>query len=285
MSEPTKLLDRGTFFEGPRWHEGNWWVSDFYTDGGRIVAVDPGGRVVREIALEQPSGLGWLPNGDLLAVSMSTHKIWRIAPGDDNAEPVLHADLAGHSRGESNDMTVDAQGRVWVDSFGYDLYAGERPVGAELWRVEPDGTLVTVADGLHFPNSIMVSAAGDRLVVAETIASRLTAFDVAADGTLSGRREWAKLHGAVPDGICLDAEGAIWSACPLTGRVLRVREGGEVTDVVAVDRRGAYACMLGGPDRTTLHVCTADASDPAATGPMRGAIEVCEVTVPGAGLP
>ena len=97
MSEPTKLLDRGTFFEGPRWHDGCWWVSDFYTDGGRIVAVDPGGAIVREIPLEQPSGLGWLPNGDLLAVSMSTHKIIRIAEG---ADPVAHADLAGHSRGE-----------------------------------------------------------------------------------------------------------------------------------------------------------------------------------------
>src|SRR5882757_9474774 len=168
MHEPTKLLDGGTFFEAPRWHDGCWWASDFYTDGGRIVAVDPEGAIVREIPLEQPSGLGWLPNGDLLAVSMSTHKIWRIAA---DAEPKVYADLADFSRGESNDMTVDAQGRVWVDSFGYDIYAGERPVGGELMRVDPDGTITAVADGLHFPNSIMVSAAGDQLVVAETIAS------------------------------------------------------------------------------------------------------------------
>jgi sugar lactone lactonase YvrE len=274
MAEPTKLLDRGTFFEGPRWHDGAWWVSDFYTDGGRIVAVDPSGAVVREIALEQPSGLGWLPNGDLLAVSMSTHKVWRIGADDADAEPVLHADLAGHSRGESNDMTVDAQGRVWVDSFGYDLYAGERPVGAELWRVEPDGTLVTVADGLHFPNSIMVSAAGDRLVVAETIASRLTAFDVAADGTLSGRRVYCQIAPTVPldevaddysnvsygpDGCTLDAEGCVWAGNSLGDWIGRFSPEGEVLARIDAPEDGmsTYAVQLGGPDGRTLLMCVA----------------------------
>ena len=121
--------------------------------------------------------------------------------------------------------------------------------------------------------------------VGETFAGRLSAWTIAEDGSLTDRRVWAQLEGAVPDGICLDADGAIWVACPISGRVLRVLEGGEVTDVVAIDRRGAYACMLGGADRRTLFICTADASDPAETGTMRGAIETIRVEVPGAGLP
>jgi sugar lactone lactonase YvrE len=274
MAEPTKLLDGGTFFEGPRWHDGAWWVSDFYTDGGRIVAVEPGGAIVREVSLPQPSGLGWLPDGDLLAVSMSDHKIWRIAPDDDGAAPVLHADLAGHSRGESNDMTVDAQGRVWVDSFGYDLYAGERPVGAKLWRVEPDGNVVAAADGLHFPNSIMVSADGSRLVVAETIASRLTAFDVAADGTLSGRRVYCQIAPTVPleeiaedysnvtygpDGCTLDAEGCVWAGNSLGNWIGRFSPAGEVLQRFDAPEAGmsVYAVQLGGADGRTLLMCVA----------------------------
>jgi sugar lactone lactonase YvrE len=271
MAEPTKLLDGGTFFEGPRWHDGAWWVSDFYTDGGRIVAVDPGGAIVREIPLEQPSGLGWLPDGDLLAVSMSTHKIMRIADG---AEPVPYADLAGHSRGESNDMTVDARGRVWVDSFGYDLYANERPVGAELFRVDPDGSVVAVADGLHFPNSIMVSADGGTLVVAETIASRLTAFDVAADGTLSDRRVYCQIAPTVPlaeiredytnvsygpDGCTLDAEGCVWAGNSLGNWIGRFSPAGEVLARIDAPEAGmaTYAVQLGGPDGRTLLMCVA----------------------------
>jgi sugar lactone lactonase YvrE len=271
MSEPTKLLDGGTFFEGPRWHDGCWWVSDFYTDGGRIVAVDPGGAIAREIPLEQPSGLGWLPDGDLLAVSMSTHKIWRIAEG---AEPVPYADLSGHSRGESNDMIVDAQGRVWVDSFGYDLYAGERPVGGELMRIDPDGSVVPVADGLHFPNSVMVSADGGTLVVAETIASRLTAFDVAADGTLSGRRVYCQIAPTVPlddiaadysnvsygpDGCTLDAEGCVWAGNSLGDWIGRFSPAGEVLQRIDAPAPGMaiYAVQLGGADGNTLLLCVA----------------------------
>jgi sugar lactone lactonase YvrE len=229
---------------------------------------------VREISLAQPSGLGWLPDGDLLAVSMSDHKIWRIAPDDDGAAPVLHADLTGHSRGESNDMTVDAQGRVWVDSFGYDLYAGERPVGAKLWRVEPDGNVVAAADGLHFPNSIMVSADGSRLVVAETIASRLTAFDVAADGTLSGRRVYCQIAPTVPleeiaedysnvaygpDGCTLDAEGCVWAGNSLGNWIGRFSPEGEVLQRIPAPEAGmsVYAVQLGGADGRTLLMCVA----------------------------
>lgn len=271
MAELTKLLDGGTFFEGPRWHEGRWWVSDFYTDGGRIVAVDPEGAIVRDISLEQPSGLGWLPNGDLLAVSMSNHKVWRIADG---AEPLPYADLAPFARGESNDMTVDAQGRVWVDSFGYDLYAGERPAGSPLMRIDPDGTVTPVADGLHFPNSIMVAPAGDTLVVAETIASRLSAFDVAADGTLSGRRVYCQIAPTVPleeiaedysnvgygpDGCTLDAEGCVWAGNSLGNWIGRFSPEGEVLQRIDAPEAGMaiYAVQLGGADGRTLLLCVA----------------------------
>jgi sugar lactone lactonase YvrE len=271
MHEPTKLLDGGTFFEAPRWHDGCWWVSDFYTDGGRIVAVDPEGAIVREIPLEQPSGLGWLPNGDLLAVSMSTHKIWRIAA---DAEPEVYADLADFSRGESNDMTVDAAGRVWVDSFGYDLYAGERPVGSALMRVDPDGTVTPVADGLHFPNSIMIPPPGDTLVVAETIASRLTAYDIGADGSLSNRRLYCQIAPTVPleqiaedysnvpygpDGCTLDAEGCVWAGNSLGDWLGRFSPEGEVLDRIDAPEAGmaTYAVQLGGIDGKTLLMCVA----------------------------
>jgi sugar lactone lactonase YvrE len=271
MAEPTKLLDGGTFFEAPRWHDGCWWVSDFYTDGGRVLAVEPGGAIARSISLEQPSGLGWLPNGDLLVVSMSTHKIWRIADG---AEPEVHADLTDLSRGESNDMTVDAEGRVWVDAFGYDLYAGERPVGSPLMRVDPDGTVTPVADGLHFPNSIIVPPPGGTLIVAETIASRLTAYDIGADGGLANRRVYCQIAPTVPleeiaadysnvaygpDGCTLDAAGCVWAGNSLGDWIGRFSPEGEVLARIDAPEAGmaTYAVQLGGADGRTLLMCVA----------------------------
>jgi sugar lactone lactonase YvrE len=271
MREPTKLLDGGTFFEGPRWHEGRWWVSDFYTGGGRIVAVSPEGAIERELPLEQPSGLGWLPGGDLLAVSMSTHTIWRL---DGSGEPELYADLSQLARGESNDMCVDAAGRVWVDSFGYDLYAGEAPTGSPLMRVDPDGTVTAVAEGLRFPNSIIVPPPGDTLIVAETIAARLTAFDIGADGSLSNRRVYAQIapappleeiaadYGNVgygPDGCTLDAEGCVWAGNSLGTSIARVSPAGEVLERIDAPEAGmaTYAVQLGGADGRTLLMCVA----------------------------
>ncbi|MBS1879914.1 MAG: SMP-30/gluconolactonase/LRE family protein [Actinobacteria bacterium] len=274
MRRPSKLLDGGTFFEGPRWRDGRWWVSDFYTDGGRILAVDSEGAIEREIALEQPSGLGWLPDGDLLAVSMSSHRIWRFDGDGGSREPELYADLSALARGESNDMTVDAEGRVWVDSFGYDLYAGERPVGSPLMRVDPDGTVTAVADGLRFPNSIMVPPAGDTLIVAETIAARLTAFDIGPDGGLSNRRVYAQIApsppleeiderysnvGYGPDGCTLDAEGCVWAGNSLGTYIARVSPAGETLERIEAPEAGmaTYAVQLGGADGRTLLMCVA----------------------------
>jgi sugar lactone lactonase YvrE len=272
MRRLTRLLDGGTFFEGPRWHQGRWWVSDFYTDGGRVLVIDPEGAIERQIPLEQPSGLGWLPDGDLLAVSMTAHKLLRVPA--DGGEPSEYADLSELSRGEANDMCVDEQGRAWVDSFGYDLYAGEQATGATLMRVDPGGDVVAVADGLHFPNSIMIPPPGDTLIVAETIASRLTAFTLNDDGSLGDRRVYAQIAptapleeidaeytkvGYGPDGCTLDAEGCVWCGDSLHQRIARVAPGGEIVEEIPTPEAGMsiYAAMLGGEDGRTLLMCVA----------------------------
>ncbi|HEX5608613.1 MAG TPA: SMP-30/gluconolactonase/LRE family protein [Solirubrobacterales bacterium] len=295
MREVTRLLGGGTFFESPRWHRGRWWVSDFYADGGRILAIHPEGAIEREIALEQPSGLGWLPGGDLLAVSMSGHKIWRI--GDDG-EPALHADISALSRGEANDMCVDAEGRAWVGSFGYDLYAGEQARGATLMRVDPDGSVHAAAEGLHFPNSMMVPPPGDTLIVAETIAARLSAFTIGADGALSDRRVYAQIAptpplaeidaeytkvGYGPDGCTLDAEGCIWAGNSLGPEIARVAPGGEILETIPAPEPDSviYATMLGGEDGCTLLLCVApDWRLGMDTGERRASLYTTRVEVP-----
>ena len=277
----TVLAEGFRFPEGPRWHDGRLHFSDQHDR--RVLAVDAVGEVETIVDVPQcPSGLGWLPDGRMLVVSMHDRKLLRLDP--DGLTEV--ADLSQHATWHCNDMVVDAVGRAYVGNFGFDLDAGGVvPVAAVIVRVDPDGTVSIAADEIRFPNGTVITPDGATLIVGESYGGCLTAFDVGADGGLSNRRVWAKLDGAVPDGICLDAEGAVWSACPLTGRVLRVLEGGEVTDEVTVTRKGAYACMLGGRDGTTLFVCAADASNPEHTGDRRGTIETCEVAIPHAGLP
>jgi sugar lactone lactonase YvrE len=181
-------------------------------------------------------------------------------------------------------MVVDEAGRAYVGNFGFDLHAGEEPANANLVLVHPDGRSEVAASDLRFPNGAIITPDGETLIVAETFGACLTAFDVGADGSLSGRREWAQLEGAVPDGICLDAEGAIWVASPVSRGVLRVRQGGEIVERIDVEHQ-AFACMLGGPERRNLFLCTAPDSHPDKTRDRRGRIEVVEVDVPGAGLP
>ena len=182
-------------------------------------------------------------------------------------------------------MVVDAEGRAYVGNFGFDLDSQADFKTAELVLATPDGEIRVVADGLGFPNGTVISPDGGTLIVGESFSARLTAFDVASDGGLSGRREWAATPGAVPDGICLDAEGAIWVASPTSAEVLRVHEGGEVTRRIPVSTQ-PFACMLGGPERRTLFVCTAASSSPEETrAQASGRIEFTEVEVPGAGLP
>ena len=275
------LLDGLTFPEGPRWHDGRLWFSDFYTQ--RVVAVDAGGRAETMLEVPQrPSGLGWTPDGALLVVSMLDRRVLRVENG---ATRVL-ADLSAVATGPCNDMVVDGRGRAYVGNFGYDRHKGEPPRTTCLARVDPDGRVTRAAEDLFFPNGTVITPDGRTMIVGETQGHRLTAFDVAPDGTLSNRRVWAQFDDAVfPDGICLDAEGAIWVSDARGSALLRVREGGKIDGNVSTGSRYAFACMLGGTDRRTLFVCTSAGSGPGMADKRDGAIETVRVSVPGAGLP
>lgn len=274
------LLDGLTFPEGPRWHDGRLWFSDFYNHRVVALGLDGAGESIVTVP-ECPSGLGWLPDGTLLVVSMNDRRVVRLQAG----VLVTHADLAAIAGGPCNDMVVDAAGRAYVGNFGYERFKGEDARSAKLARVDPDGRVTVAADDLLFPNGSVITPDGKRLIIGETMGNRLTAFDIGADGGLSNRQVFAAIDGVFPDGICLDAEGAIWVADPRGNRVVRVREGGAVTDTIPVPGRNAYACMLGGPDRRTLFVCTAPGSGPERAGKTDGKIEHVRVAVPGAGLP
>jgi sugar lactone lactonase YvrE len=278
----TVILDGLVFPEGPRWHDGRLWFSDQHDK--RVVAMNTDGtdETIVEVP-QQPSGLGWLPDGRLLVVSMLDRMLMRL---ESDGSLVVHADLSALAPGSCNDMVVDAHGRAYVGNFGFDMYAGAAPKETCVIAVEPDGTARVAADGLGFPNGSVITADGSTLLVGESMASRISAFDIAADGTLDNRRVWATIDHATVDGMCLDAEGAVWAACPFTGRVMRIREGGEVVDEVKGTHPGAFACMLGGDDRSTLYVCTAPTHVPdEARVAHAGRIEAVSVDVPGAGWP
>lgn len=274
------LIEGLCFGEGPRWRGDRLWFSDFYAH--KVRTVDLEGRTTEVATVpNQPSGLGFTPDGDLLVVSMLDRRLLRLGGGA--LETV--ADLSAKVAAPCNDMVVDAKGRAYVGNFGFERHKGEAPKTTSLWRVDPDGTLTEAARELMFPNGTVITPDGRTLVVGETFANRLTAFDVAEDGTLSNRRSFAEIDGLYPDGICLDAEGAIWVADPRGRRVVRVFDGGRVAEEVALDGRGAYACMLGGPERRHLFVITNVDSGPGVAERRAGRIEVTEVEVPGAGLP
>lgn len=284
-----QLCDGLYFAEGPRWHDGKLWFSDFYDHAVKTVDLD--GKVATMLEVPQPSGLGWLPDGNLLVVSMLDRQVLRL----DDYELVVHADLSGIAEFHCNDMTVDAMGRAYVGNFGFDLHAAERSAdfvgalkayqGATLARVDPDGSVHVAATALRFPNGTVITPDGRTLIIAETLASRLAAFDVHADGTLHNRRIWAPLPGVAPDGICLDAEGAVWVADAINPRCIRVAAGGEVLSEVATEQK-SYACMLGGDDGRTLFILTAEDSHPDTAGAARaGRILTTRVSVGHAGLP
>ena len=276
------ILDGLAFGEGPRWRDGELWFSDFYRH--EVASVTPDGRrTTRFEVANQPSGLGWLPDGDLLVVSMLDRRLLRW----DGADLHLHADLAELVRAPCNDMVVDGAGRAYVGNFGFDRHRGETFAETMLVVVEPDGSARSGPDGLAFPNGTVITPDGSTLIVGETLANRLTAFDRdPTTGSLSGRRVWADLGPHLPDGICLDAEGAIWVADPRNGQAFRVREGGEITDRVHCgEGRHAFACMLGGPEGRTLFVVTNTGSGPDIAGARSGRIEKVEVPVAGAGWP
>ncbi len=280
MSNIKVLIDGFAFLEGPRWRDGKLWVSDMHDQ--RVLTVDSAGRTETVCEVPQsPSGLGWLPDGRLLVVSMNDRRLLRLEP----AGLVEHADLSSLATYHCNDMVVDEQGRAYVGNFGSDLSVGAMPQPAALMLVTPEGEARAVAQDLLFPNGSVITADGKTLIVGESFGGRLTAFDIEPDGGLSNQRTWAQLSGAIPDGCCLDAEGAIWIASPPTREVLRVREGGEVTHRVSTEQL-AIACMLGGENRRTLFVLTAPSIDEEECVKLRAArIETLEVEIPGAGLP
>jgi sugar lactone lactonase YvrE len=278
------LIDHGTLYEGPRWHDGRWWVSDFYRK--LVLSFDAdGGDVREELVVEQlPSGLGWTPDGDLLVVSQMDHSLLRRSP---SGAVTTVASFGEHCGGFANDMVVDARGRAYIGNAGFDLMAGDEPSTANLVRVDLDGTVVRAAEDLAFPNGSVVTPDGAMLIVGETMGNRYTSFHIEDDGSLSHRRIWAELPGIAPDGCALDAEGRIWCADAFGKRCVLVEEGGRVVEEVAApDELGVYACMLGGPDGTTLLQCCAPGF---LAHQRRGAddarLVTTEVEVPRAGLP
>lgn len=273
------VIDGLAFAEAPRWHDGKLWFSDMYTHSVHCLDADGALRTVVEVP-GRPSGLGWLPDGRLLVVSMAESKLLRLEPQG----LALHADLSPLASFDCNDMVVDSHGRAYVGNLGFDVFGGAPMQPAALLMVTPDGQARTVADGLLFPNGAVITPDGKTLIIAETFGYRLSAFDVATDGSLSGRRSWAELGSVMPDGICLDAEGAIWAGSPLTSEFLRIREGGEITDRIACTQP-AIACALGGADGRTLYLVSGPTTRPeVALAARAGRIESMRVAIPAAGL-
>ncbi|HQR24208.1 MAG TPA: SMP-30/gluconolactonase/LRE family protein [Steroidobacteraceae bacterium] len=285
------VLTSGLYFgEGPRWHQGRLWFSDFHEHA--VKSVDPAGQMRTELELDgPPSGLGWLPDGRLLVVAMHRRHLLRLDP--DGLK--LHADLSSVAAFHTNDMVVDGHGRAYVGNFGFDLDAALKARGADgvlaehptarLARVDPDGKVHVAAGDLHFPNGCVIAPDGRTLIVAETLALRLTAFDIAPDGSLSNRRVWATLGMRAPDGICLDANGHVWIANAIGPECVLFAPGGEIVETVQTSQP-CFACMLGGPDRRTLYMMTAPSSVAELAAQARqGAIEIAEVATPGAGWP
>ncbi len=279
-----EVVRDGLYFgEAPRWRDGRLWYSDFFARS--VHALVPGGddEVVVELD-DEPSGLGWLPDGRLVVVAMRSHRLLTVG-ADGTTE--AYADISPFAVHRSNDLVVSATGHAYVGNFGFDDDAYARhggPIPTSLTRVDRSGTVSEAAGDLLFPNGMVVTDGGTTLIVAETYASRLTAFAVAPDGGLSQRRVWAELSGSAPypDGICLDADGAVWVASASEPRCVRVAEGGKVVEV-ALFSQPCFACALGGVDRRVLYAMTAPTSDPAqASAVPRGRIEQVRVAVPGA---
>jgi len=266
------------FLEGPRWRDGKLFVSDMAQRC--VLTVDPDGTAtVFADVPGGPSGLGFLPDGTLLVASMGDRTLYAVRDGT----LVRHAELGEVLAGPINDMVVDDQGRAYVGSFGFDLFGGAAFAPSALALVATDGTVRRVADGLAFPNGMAIDRDRATLVVAESMAQKLTRFDIAADGTLGLGALHADLGDDDPDGICLDADGCVWAAIFRDNAVLRVDRSGRVTGRVEVRARRAVACALGG--RTLYCVTSASSWRDICAGRGTGQIETAEVDVPGAGSP
>jgi sugar lactone lactonase YvrE len=297
MSEFTTLIGGLSFTKCPRWRDGRLYVSDRYTRRVLVIASDGTAETYVYTPEQLPCGLGFLPDGRLLITSMLDRKILRREHDGSLAE---HADLSALAPWQVNDMLVDHEGRAWVGNFGFDLMGGAPARSTVLICVDLDGTAKIAADELGFPNGMVLTQDDRTLIVAETMMNRLSAFTVDGD-SLSERRIWAAFGppptsadvseilaqaAVVPDGICLDAEGAVWVADVLHNRVIRVAEGGAILDEIGTDGLNAFACMLGGEDGRTLFACAARTfREPEVAENHQASILMTRVNVPHAGLP
>ncbi len=292
------LLEGGSFFESPRWHEGRWFVSDFYRH--LVLAVSTAGEADTVMEVEgQPSGIGWMPDGSMLVVSMRDRRILRRAP---DGEVTVHADVGEYCGGHLNDMVVSSSGHAYAGNFGFDLMGGGDPAPAALIHVDPDGNPSVAAEEMLFPNGSVITPDGSTLIVGETAGARYTAFTIQDDGSLTDRRVWAQVEDPPPittlaetlgnlrfgpDGCGLDAEGHIWAADEVNAVCARVAPGGEVVQrIPAPEGTDVFACMLGGDDGRTLLMCVApDFLEHNRVGSTDARLVTTTVDVPRAGLP
>ena len=279
MAEPRILMTGVALGESPRWHDGRLWFSDW--GAKEVIALAPDGA--SEVMVRVPSFpfcIDWLPDGRLLGVSGREGLLLRREP---DGALATYADLTGISRHPWNDIVVDERGNTYVNTIGFDFPGGQFAPGY-VALVTPDGAVRQVAEGLSFPNGKAVTPDNKTLIVAESYGECLTAFDIADDGSLSNRRIWVSTPGDHPDGICLDAEGVVWYADVGSSHCVRVREGGEVLETVALDR-GCFACMLGGADGKTLYVVAAKFPDAMQGGERTGQVVAVEAPAPHTGWP
>jgi sugar lactone lactonase YvrE len=277
---PHVLLEGVAFPESPRWHDGRLWFSDWLAH--EVIALDPeGGHEVMAEVDAFPFSFDWLPNGPMLITA--GRQLMRMEPNGSVAAQVDLSDLSEHGL---NEIVVDGRGYAYVNGVGFDMMGGAEPKPGIIAVVTPGGRARKVAEGGGFPNGMAVTADGATLIVADSYGKDLTAFDIEDDGSLANRRTWADLGEGVPDGICLDAEGAVWYADVPNRRCVRVAEGGEVLETVEHDR-GCFACMLGGADGRTLFIAAQQWNGPekVGTGPQTGQILAVEGPAPHAGYP
>ena len=273
MANITQLVTGRSFLEGPRWHDGALYVSDMHGDA--VLRITTDGAVTTVVEVEQPSGLGWLPDGSLLISSMMARAVMRF----DGTALTTHADVSAFAEHEINDMAVDARGHAFVGQFGYDMRGGWKPAPAALLRVDPDGSVHEAAPDLRMANGMVFTADGATLLVAESSGKDIVGFDLGADGTLTNRRVWAELPDA-PDGIGIDAEDGVWMAGPVSDRFVRVVEGGEVTDIIETPGRHGIACAVGG-DTLFMLTATTLGEREESRAKLSAAVETAVVKVPG----
>ncbi len=288
MSEGRVVVSGLGFLEGPRWHDGELWFSDFFSR--RVSSIDGNGRITeRAYVAGQPSGLGFCPDGTVLIVSTHDGHIDR----SDGKRQWVFADMGATYRGGLNDMVVDGLGRAYVSARAYvaptPVPAAGQAATAPGERVAPiifvdeNGGVSIAADALRVPNGMVITPDGKTLIAAVTLGSQLLAFDIAPDGSLSNQRTFADLGDRKPDGICLDAEGNVWVGSYITSEFVHVAEGGQVLRVIPTPGRWSVACALGGPEGRTLYGLTARITiEDFHEGHGEGAIEAFDVDVPGA---